>query len=152
MTLTTEEQAFIEAFEGGTLPAGCFRHRDHIRLAWLYLHLYPVPAALARIVEGIKRFAHRHGHDGLYHETITYTFFFLINERMERGGRAGSWDAFAARNTDLLTRGKALLNVYYRAETLDSDLARKVFVMPERQPLMIQPQRDADHPTADQRR
>ncbi len=49
---------------------------------------------------------------------------------MERGGRAGSWDAFAARNTDLLTRGKALLNAYYRAETLDSDLARKVFVMP----------------------
>ena len=152
MTLTKEEQAFIEAFEGGTLPPGCFRHRDHLRLTWLYLHLYPVPAALARIVEGIKRFARRHGHDGLYHETITYAFFFLMNERIERGGRKGSWDAFAARNRDLVTQGKALLNTYYRAETLDSDLARKVFVMPERQPLMIQPQRDADHPTADQRR
>ena len=86
-------------------------------------------------VLGIKRFAHRHGHDGLYHETITYAFFFLINERIERNGREGSWDAFAERNRDLVTQGKALLNNYYRAETLDSDLARKVFVMPELQPL-----------------
>ena len=130
MTMTTEEQAFIEAFERDTLPAECFRHRDHIRLAWLYLRLYPVPVALGRFVEGIKRFAHRVGQDGLYHETITYAFIFLINERMERDRRADSWEAFAARNTDLLTRGKALLNTYYRAEILDSDLARKVFVMP----------------------
>lgn len=133
MTLTTEEQAFIEAFEGGTLPSGCFHHRDHVLLAWLYLHLYPVPAALARFVAGLKRFAHAHGKDDLYHETITYAFVFLINERMERDGRQGSWDAFAARNIDLVTEGKALLALYYRAETLGSDLARKVFVMPEPQ-------------------
>ena len=130
MTLTTEEQAFLEAFEGDTLQAGGFGHHDHVRVAWLYLRLYSVPVALARFVEGIKRFVHRIGQGGLYHETITYAFIFLINERMECDGRAESWDAFAARNTDLLTQGKALLNTYYRTETLDSDLARKVFVMP----------------------
>ena len=103
----------------------------------------------AQMYAFIKRFAHRHGHDGLYHETITYAFFFLINERIERDGRKGSWDAFAARNRDLVTRGKALLNNYYRAETLDSDLARKVFVMPELQPLMNAA--TADDATADVR-
>ena len=130
MTLTTEEQALIEAFEQDTLQAGGFGHREHVRMAWLYLNLYPVPAALARFVEGIKRFVRRIGQEGLYHETITYAFIFLINERMERDGRAGSWDAFAARNRDLLTQGKALLNAYYGAETLGSDLARNVFVLP----------------------
>ena len=78
---------------------------------------------------------HRHGQDGLYHETITYAFIFLINERIERDGRTDSWEAFVARNTDLLTRGKAVLEAYYRTETLDSDLARKVFLMPELKPI-----------------
>ena len=55
--LTAEEQAFIEAFEACTLPPDRFRHRDHVRLGWLYFRLYPVPAALARYVEGLKRFA-----------------------------------------------------------------------------------------------
>lgn len=130
MTLTTEEQALIDAFEGGTLQAGGFSHRDHVRMVWLYLHLYPVPTALARFVEGIKRFVRSIGQDGLYHETITYAFIFLINERIERDGRADSWETFAARNADLLTQGKAVLEAYYGAEPLDSDLARKIFVLP----------------------
>jgi hypothetical protein len=130
--LTPEEQAFVEAFEESTLPPGCFRHRDHVRLAWLYLRSYPVPAALARYGAGLKRLAAAHGKDGLYHETVTYAFLFLINERLQRQGRAASWDAFAARNADLLAGGLAFLNAYYRPETLASDVARAVFVMPDR--------------------
>ena len=131
VTITLEERAFIEAFESCTLPPERFRHRDHVRLARLYFRLHPVPAALARFGEGIKRFAAANGQDTLYHETITYAFLFLINERMERQGRDASWDAFAARNADLLTGGLAFLDTYYRPETLASDLARKVFVMPD---------------------
>ena len=129
--LTPEEQAFIEAFEGCTLSPDRFRHRDHIRLGWLYIMLHPMPVALARFVEGLKRFAAANGQAGLYHETITFAFLFLINERMERQGRDASWDVFAARNADLTTGGLAFLNTYYRPDTLASDLARKVFVMPD---------------------
>lgn len=132
--LTAEEQAFIEAFEGCTLPPDRFRHRDHIRLGWLYFRLHPVPAALARFVEGLKRFAAANGQAGLYHETITYAFLFLINERMERQGRDASWEVFATRNADLATGGLAFLHTYYRPETLASELARAVFVMPDREP------------------
>ena len=140
--LTVDERAFIEAFERCTLPEGRFRHRDHIRLAWLYFKLYPVPVAMTQVVEGIKRFAAAHGQHNLYHETITYAFLFLINERMERQGREASWEVFAARNADLLTGGLAFLHTYYRPETLMSDLARKTFVMPE--PQIVQPQMDAE--------
>ncbi len=142
LPLTADEQAFIEAFEDCTLPADRFRHRDHVRLGWLYFRLYPVPAALARYVEGLKRFAAANGQPGLYHETITYAFLFLINERMERQGRDVSWDVFAARNADLTSSGLAFLNNYYRPETLSSDLARKVFLLPE--PQIVQPQMGAD--------
>lgn len=136
VTLTAEAQAFIDAFERCAMPPGSFRHRDHVWLAWLYLRLYPVPAALARFVEGLKRFAASIGQHGLYHETITYAFFFLIHERMERGGE-DSWDAFAACNDDLVNGGISFLHAYYPAETLASDLARKIFLLPE--PHSVQP-------------
>ena len=39
--------------------------------------------------------------------------------------------AFAACNDDLLNAGISFLHAYYRPETLASDLARRVFLMPE---------------------
>ena len=38
--------------------------------------------ALARFTAGLQRFATFHGHPGLYHETITWAYLFLIHERM----------------------------------------------------------------------
>jgi hypothetical protein len=42
------------------------------------------------------------------------------------------WQEFAARNADLLTWQPSILAAYYREETLASDLARQVFVLPDR--------------------
>jgi hypothetical protein len=41
------------------------------------------------------------------------------------------WAAFAAANADLLHWQNSVLKTYYRAETLQSDLARRVFVFPD---------------------
>ena len=51
---------------------------------------------------------------------------------MEAGSPGESWDDFAARNADLLTWRPSVLSSYYRDETLRSDLARRVFVLPDR--------------------
>jgi hypothetical protein len=51
---------------------------------------------------------------------------------MERGGREPRWDAFAASNPDLLTWRPSVLSGYYTEETLQSDLARRVFLFPDR--------------------
>jgi hypothetical protein len=69
---------------------------------------------------------------GLYHETITWAYLLLINERMERGGRQRCWQKFASANADLLTWRPSILQEYYRTETLGSDLARCVFLLPDR--------------------
>ena len=126
------EQEFLEAFEGGRLPEGAFHHRDHVRLAWLYLRRLPPAAALARFSDGLRRFAASVGKSGLYHETITWAYLLLIRERMERGRPRQSWEEFARSNPDLLTWKPSILDVYYRSETLGSDLARKVFLLPDR--------------------
>jgi len=121
----------IQSFEDGTLPSTEFHHRDHVRLAWLYLREEPVLTALTRFTEGLKRFAARHGHAGLYHETITWAYFFLIHERMARADAEETWEAFAERNADLLTWKPSVLDGYYQAETLASPLAKSVFVLPD---------------------
>lgn len=121
----------IRRFEDGTLPASDFHHRDHVRLAWLYLEEEPPLIALARFTEGLKRFASRNGADGLYHETITWAYLLLIHERKARAEAGETWEEFAARNPDLLTWKPSVLDSYYRKETLASDLARRVFVMPD---------------------
>ncbi len=124
----------IRRFEDGSLPNTEFHHRDHVRLAWLYLREEPVLGALTRFTEGLKRFAARNGHAGLYHETITWAYFFLIHERMAQGEAQESWEVFAERNPDLLTWKPSVLGGYYREETLGSPLAKRVFVMPDRSP------------------
>ena len=123
---------FLTAFEDGSLPEDRFHHRDHVRAAWLLLRDMPPAAALDRFASALRRFAAAKGKTGLYHETITWAYLLLINERMERGGRAREWDEFAAENPDLLTWRPGVLDTYYRPETLGSDLARRVFVLPDR--------------------
>ncbi len=122
----------IRRFEDGSLPAAELHHRDHVHLAWLYLKDASVLDALARFTTGLKAFAERNGAAGLYHETITWAYLFLIHERMARDGKTETWEAFAERNADLLTWKPSVLAGLYREETLASPLAKQVFLMPDR--------------------
>jgi len=126
------EDEFVASFEDGSLPEDCLRHRDHVRLAWIYLRREPAPEALRRFTEGLRRFAAAKGKAGLYHETITWAYLLLINERMERFGRERSFEDFAAANPDLLLWRPSVLASYYTEETLSSEFARRTFVLPDR--------------------
>lgn len=124
------DREFVDAFESMAFPADDFHHREHVRLAWIYLREHPLLAALTRFAESLKRFAANAGAAGLYHETITFAFLFLIHERMQQAS-CESFDDFARANADLLTWKPSILDRYYRAETLKGELARRTFVMPD---------------------
>ena len=126
------DRDFLAAFEDGTLPEESFHHRDHVRAAWLLLRAERPAAALDRFSTALERFASARGKAGLYHETITWAYLLLIRERTERGRRDAGWDEFALANPDLLTWKPSVLDRYYRPETLGSDLARRVFLLPDR--------------------
>ena len=126
------DQELVEQFERATLPLECFRHAEHVRVAFLYLAQYPVVDALQAFSSALKRFADAHGKSGLYHETITWAYVFLIRERMARAGGPQCWEEFAKDNADLLTWKNGPLTRYYRDETLRSDLARQIFVFPDK--------------------
>jgi hypothetical protein len=130
-SLEAEEAEFIRRFESCELPPAAFPHREHVRLAWLYLRRHTAPEALERFSSSLKRFAAFNSKPRLYHETITWAYILLINERNARAGRAQVWEEFAASNADLLDWQNSILKIYYREETLSSELAKKVFVFPD---------------------
>lgn len=129
MTNTNED--LIRRFESDAVPEDSFHHADHLRLAFAYLSEYPVLQALDRFSAALKRYASARGKARLYHETITHAYFFLIRERMARFP-ADDWDAFAHRNPDLFTWKNGILGRYYHEATLQSDLARSVFLFPDK--------------------
>ena len=84
------------------------------------------------LFESLKRFATAHGKPNLYHETITWFYVLLINERMERNGQKQSWKDFSETNADLLNWKDSILKSYYNDETLRSEVARQTFVFPDK--------------------
>lgn len=119
----------IQRFESDTLD-GEFHHADHVRLAFAYLGEYAALDALGRFCVALKRYAAARGKAQLYHETITYAYFFLIRERMAHCDSC-NWEEFARMNPDLLVWKDGILARYYRASTLKSELARSVFLFPD---------------------
>jgi hypothetical protein len=123
---------FVAAFESCTLPLESFRHVDHVRMAFVYLKRYPLLEAIRRFAADLVRFAAPHWKTNLYHETITWAYMLIIQERLAREGRPVSWSEFTASNEDLLDWNDGILKKYYRAETLQSEFAKATFVFPDR--------------------
>jgi hypothetical protein len=125
----------IDRFERDLTPEASFHHADHVRLAFAYLRQYPVLDALQRFSNALRRFAEARGKTQLYNETITCAYFFLIHERMAHSELTQcvriTWEEFAHQNADLLVWKDGILSHYYRDSTLKSDLARKVFLLPD---------------------
>ncbi len=126
-TALLEDRHFVDALESCTLPSDAFDHREHVRLAWLYLREESLLDALPRFITSLKRYATSLGASGKYHETITFAFLFLIHERMNRRP-SNTFEEFASANEDLFG---PILQRYYSPQTLASDFARATFVMPD---------------------
>ena len=116
----------IDRFERGDVDE--FHHADHVRVAFAYVRTLPLLDAIARFTAALRRFAAAQGKPQLYHETITWAFLLIIHERIERA--PAEWDAFIEANGDLLRWKPSVLETYYPAEVLQSELARRVFVLP----------------------
>src|SRR5262249_12648590 len=52
--LRMDDQRFLAAFEAAAIPRERWAHRDHVRVAFLYLRDHPFEEALSRIRSGIQ--------------------------------------------------------------------------------------------------
>lgn len=109
---------------------GALNHREHVMIAWHYARTWSGPDGLAELARGIREVALGLGKPDLYHETLTWAWFALIRERVDRLGPAASWEEFESVSEDILS-GRALDPLYDRA-TLESPRAKRVFLLPDR--------------------
>ncbi len=124
--MTDEE--FLRALESCTLPQSQFGHVAHVRAVYLYLQHADFATALDRVRRTIRNFATHHGKPERYHETVTVAYVSLVQQHLCERGDGGGWESFAHQNTELFDPG--LLGQFYPRGQLDSDIARKVFVLP----------------------
>ena len=125
------DEDFLVALERCELPESEFRHASHVRAAYLYLCRYEFHIALHRMQTAIRDYAAHLGKSDKYHETITVAFVVLIRQHLVERGDAGGWVGFQRDNPELFR--KDLLLQYYSRQQLESDLARRTFVLPPRE-------------------
>lgn len=131
-TETPEDARLVERLEACSLGDGKFGHTEHVHAAWVYLRREELTHAADRFAASLRRFARARGATDLYHETITWAFLVVINERMASLPDEHRWSEFAAANVDLIEGGTAFLDRFYQPQTLRSERARHTFVFPDR--------------------
>lgn len=128
--LLSDDELF-ERFEAALIPNQDYRHREHVRTAFIYLSRYPdLAEAALHFRRALRRYAAAQGVPRLFHETLTWAYLALINQRMRQRGGGGSFE-FLSRNPDLLAHREGLLARYYDVGAITSSpLAREVFILP----------------------
>jgi hypothetical protein len=128
--VTESDAAFLQALETCVLPEIEFGHAAHVRAAYLYLRGGDFATSLLRLQRTIRAYASSLGRPDRYHETITVAYLALIQQHIAERGDGGGWNGFERDNPELFDR-ELLLRFYSRSQ-LESGLARRLFLLPDR--------------------
>jgi hypothetical protein len=129
------DEEFLTAFEACALDE--FHHRDHIKVAYLYLRRHPLDEAIVKVRTGLQALAVAWSApiDDLekgYHETMTQAWVRLVNLAVREGGVVESADAFCNEQPKLMQ--KTHLQLFYSRERLTTWEAKREFVEPDLAP------------------
>jgi hypothetical protein len=125
------DEAFLQALETCALPESDFGHTAHVRAGYLYIRGADFASALSRLQRTIRAYASSLGWPDRYHETITVAYLALIQQHIAERGDGGDWKGFERDNPELFERD--LLLRFYSRSRLESGLARRLFLLPDRQ-------------------
>lgn len=132
-----DDETFLAEFEACRWPLNDWHHRQHIKVAYLYLVRYSFDQAVVRIRERIK--AHNTAHNvpesptGGYHETMTQAWMRLVHLTICEYGPGDSADSFFEQHPELWE--KKTLRLFYSRELFMSPRAKVEFVEPDLAPL-----------------
>jgi len=135
--MSEDDDHFIAEFEACRWPLEKWHHRDHVKLAYLYLLRHGLDGAASRLRDGIR--AHNAAHhipdrpDSGYHETMTQAWLRLVHLALCEYGPAASADEFVEQHPELSE--KKTLRLFYSRELFMSPRAKREFVEPDLAPL-----------------
>jgi hypothetical protein len=118
------DDEFLVALRDCKYPIENFQHADHLRLGWILLRNLDADSASNEAVKIIKAFGLSHGKGDAYHETVTRAWMRLLATHNEV-----SFEEFVSKNGARISAG--LLHEFWQPETLNSPLARAVWVEPD---------------------
>ena len=127
-----DDNEFLATFERGGFSAHEFRHRDHLRMAHLYLQRHAPRDATERACAGIQRLAATHGHAYKYNATLSRAWVHVVALAMAQHPGA-TFDTLITEHPQLLD--KHLLLTHYTRTTLFGPQARQRWVAPDLLPL-----------------
>ena len=130
-TALTDEE-FRQSLERGTIPNHAFRHRDHLRLAWIYLRESDLDTAVRRLRQSIKRYAQHQGAGHRYHETLTQAWARIVALAIAETPHADAFGALLAARAHLLDKNLPIK--HFSPGLLWSDHARERWVEPDLRP------------------
>ncbi|MGI8820738.1 MAG: hypothetical protein ACR2ID_07730 [Chthoniobacterales bacterium] len=125
---------FLAAFENCRITAAELGHREHLRLAFIYLSRNPFETALAKVETGLQALlAHLGAPPSKYHKTLTRAWLLAVQHFLLSSGRFTTAAEFLERNPQLLDQ--RILETHYTRERLWSEEARRRFIEPDLQPI-----------------
>jgi hypothetical protein len=125
-----DDTLLVKRFEECSLAPSELGHREHVQLAWAYMRTRSFEAASERFCTGLQRFACAQGKPDRFHATITWAYLTLVNERIHTRRASSDFARFTDENPDLFDQKTGALATYYDKATLDSETARRIFLLP----------------------
>jgi hypothetical protein len=132
-----DDAEFLQRFVTSAIAEACWSHRDHVRMAYLFLRDLPFEQAVERMRSGIRALLRAQGivetPERSYHETITVAWARLIQCALQAYGSEHDFASFIAQHRHF--ESKTLLRLYYSRARISSADARRSFVEPDLAPL-----------------
>ena len=99
----TDDEVIAE-FEDGTMAAGAFDHRAHLRLTWLYLRRHGRIETERRLLAGLRAFAVRAGKPEKFNAALTLSWVARLDAAAATLAPTHSFDDLLLHYPELLDR------------------------------------------------
>ncbi|MEP6821509.1 MAG: SET domain-containing protein-lysine N-methyltransferase [Chthoniobacterales bacterium] len=134
--LAAADREFLASFEACAISGADFHHREHLRVAYLYLSLHPYASALEKMETGLRNLlAHLGAPRSKYHHTLTEAWLRAVQHFIDRAGPTMDFEQFLETASQLLD--EEIMGMHYTTNLIWSDAARASFIEPDLQPIPI---------------
>ena len=124
-------QQMKSSFQDCSQPEEFFTHESHIRMGWIYVQSMPLTDAIASFCQDLRAYTVHLGASDKYHETITWFYLMLINERSAKLTKDHNWAEFKEANPDLFAPSSRVLQQFFSESLLSAELARTTVMLPD---------------------
>ena len=127
----TDARADLIKFARGECDPADFPHREHVRMAFEMLRSHSFAETVLHYSIALRMMAGRAGTPEAYNETVTIAFLSVIAECLD-ASTASDFEEFERAHPELFDR--QLLARWYTPQRLQSEAARRTFLLPEPAP------------------